>query len=595
MISLSKQVSATISNCDFFFNTNVILKLINGARTNITNSNFQGNNARHFGGVILGLNKAVLEIHYSLFHDNSASEGVCVLNIQRSQLTVVHSNFTGNMAECVGGAIVLFHDTEASISHSVFVGNKALNGGGIFASRDCLLHLEHCNLTQNQAHHTGGALVFIKGEENFPQAQSLNTLTIVNSAFTINNAFLAGAVYLSHVSETTILNSTFTKNSAQKTAAIALTECAANYMENVNFLGNTETGNGIQKFWLYITSFEIMDKVSNVENFKTGGVLTGKRDSLLVFKNCSFLQNQAIYAGVAFFTDNVHVIFDGSNFIENNGQYVGVFEAMNSVQVEKLNSYFRGNAGHVADIGLLIENSHMNVSNITLDGITSTTNALSLGSRRNSSLVVSDSVIKNNTLNSHNHCLFQILQSSALMLHNINLENNNLFCAFLIFQESVMIINNSVAIGNTFRNSLVTVSDYSILKIYDSVVKQNIIAYADKQENSLFIIQENSRVEGDHCEIIDNRGRYGVIYCEGQGSIHVSDSALADNKALLSGGVIFTKNCTTIIQSSNVTGNQTRYNGGAIASVDSVLWVCMPYTFTLTFKFEAFIFVPQRI
>ena len=604
MISLSRQVSATISNCNFLLNTNVILKLLDGAMANITNSNFQGNNDENLGGVILGLNKAVVEIRSSIFYDNRASEGA-VLNIQRSKLTVIYSNFTGNVAEYVGGAIVLLHGTEASISHSVFVGNKALNGGAIFATRDCVLNLEHCNLTQNHAHYTGGALVFVKGRyeyesnfpgnDNYPRAKIGTTLTIINSTFTTNTAFLAGAVYLLHVSETTILNSTFTKNSAQKTAAIALTECATTYMENVNFLGNTETGNGIQKFWLYITSFEIMDKVSNVENFKTGGVLTGKRESLLVFKNCSFLQNQAIYAGVAFFTDNVHVIFDGSNFIENNGKYVGVFEGMNSVQVENLNSYFRGNAGHVADIGLLIKNSHMNVSNITLDGITSTTNALRLGSRRSSSLVVSDSVIKNNTLNSHNHCLFQISQSSALMLYNINLENNNLFCAALIFQESVMIINNSVAIGNTFRNSLVTVSDYSILKIYDSVVKQNIIANADKQENSLFIIQENSRLEGNHCEIADNCGRYGAIYCEGQGSMDISDSVFAGNKALLSGGVLFTKNCTTIIQSSNVTGNQARFNGGAIASVDSVLWVCMPYTFTLTFKFEAFIFVPQGI
>ena len=396
MILLSWQVSATISNCDFLFNANVIIKLINGARTNITNSNFQGNNARHFGGVILGLNKAVVEIRYSLFYDNRASEGG-VLKIQRSQLTVIYSNFTGDVAEYVGGAIALLDGTEASISHSVFVGNEATNGGAIIASSDCVLNLKHCNLTQNHAHYTGGALVFVKvkyesdsnfpGKDNYPRAQIGTTLTIINSIFTTNTAFLAVAVYLLHVSETTILNSTFTKNSAQKTAAIAVTECAANYMENVNFLGNTETGNGIQKCWLYITSFEIMDKVSNVENFKTGGVLTGKRESLLVFKNCSFLQNQAIYAGVAFFTDNVHVIFDGSNFIENNGQYVGVFEAMNSVKVENLNSYFRGNAGHVADIDLLIENSHMDVSNITLDGITSTTNALSLGSKRNSSLV----------------------------------------------------------------------------------------------------------------------------------------------------------------------------------------------------------------
>ena len=98
-------------------------------------------------------------------------------------------------------------------------------------------------------------------------------------------------------------------------------------------------------------------------------------------------------------------------------------------------------------------------------------------------------------------------------------------------------------------------------------------------KRSLFIIQENSRIEGDHCEITDNRGRYGVIYCEGQGSIDLSDSVFAGNKALLSGGVIFTINCTTIIQSSNATGNRARFSGGAIASVDSVLRVCMSCTF----------------
>ena len=188
-------------------------------------------------------------------------------------------------------------------------------------------------------------------------------------------------------------------------------------------------------------------------------------------------------------------------------------------------------------------------------------------------------MIKNNTLNSHNHCLFQISQSSALMLHNINLENTNLFCTSLISEESVMVMNNSIVSGNTFRNSFVTVSDHSILRIYDSVVNQNIIINEDQNEHSLFIIQKNSRLEGDHCEIIDNRGRYGVIYCEGQGSINFSDSAFAGNEALLSGGVIFSKNCTTVLQNSHVTGNQAKYNGGAIASVDSVLRVCMSYTF----------------
>ena len=247
-----------------------------------------------------------------------------------------------------------------------------------------MLNLEHCNLTQNQAHQAGGALVFVKvkqsdsnfpGKDNYPRAQIGTTLTIINSIFTTNTAFLVGAVFLSQVSETTILNSKFSNNSAQQIAAIAVADCAVTYMENITFIGNTETGSRIPNFLLYLGYiFGIINKVPTVYKLdqKTGEVLTGKHESQLVFKNCSFLQNQAIYAG-----DKVHATFDGSNFTENNGQHVGVFEAVNSVHVEIINSYFRGNAGTVADIGLLIENSHMNVSNITLDGITSTANAFS--------------------------------------------------------------------------------------------------------------------------------------------------------------------------------------------------------------------------
>ena len=68
---------------------------------------------------------------------------------------------------------------------------------------------------------------------------------------------------------------------------------------------------------------------------------------------------------------------------------------------------------------------------------------------------------------------------------------------------------------------------------------------------------------------------YGVIYCEGQGLINISHSVFADNKALFLGGVLFSKNCTTIVQNSHATVNQARYNGGAIASVDGVLRVCI--------------------
>ena len=339
IISLSEQVNATISHCNFLFNT----KSQDG---DMLHGNFQGNNARLQGGVIHAVNGSVVEIRHSIFCHNRASEGRA-LHIQRSKLTVIYSNFTGNVAEDVGGAIVLLLGTEASISHSVFVGNEASNCGAIFVSTDCVLNLEHCNLTQNHTNHAGGALVFVKGKyesdsnfpgkDNYPRAQIGTTLTIINSIFTTNTAFLVGAVFLSQVSITTILSSKFSNNSAQQIAAIAVADCAVTYMENITFIGNTDTGSRKPNFLLYLGYiFGIIDKVPTVYklDLKTGGVLSVKHESQLVFKNCSFLQNQAIYAGVALFSDNVHATFDGSNFTEKNGQHVGVFEAVNSVHVE---------------------------------------------------------------------------------------------------------------------------------------------------------------------------------------------------------------------------------------------------------------------
>ena len=136
VISLSGQVNAAISQC-----------------------NFQGNKAGLSGSVILAVNKADVEIYYSYFNKNSACQGG-VLNIQKSKLTLLHSNFTNNTATCIGGAIMLIYGTRASISHTTFVGNTAFHGGTIYASTNCILNMENNNLAQNQAHHIGGAVNF---------------------------------------------------------------------------------------------------------------------------------------------------------------------------------------------------------------------------------------------------------------------------------------------------------------------------------------------------------------------------------------------------------------------------------------------------
>ena len=499
VISLSGQVNATISHCNFFTNTR-----LESGMTDITYSYFKGNNDVLLGGVVLSEDEVVVEIHNSIFCGNTAGKGG-VLYIQKSKLTVLYSNFTGNAAEDVGGAIALFHDTQASILHSLFVGNKAMEGGAIFASRDCMLNLEHSNLTQNQARQTGGALVFVDGK--YHHTPNEPTLTIVNSNFVMNTAKSSGAVYLSNRIKTTILNSTFSNNSAHQTAAMTIRGSTVSYIQNAIFVGNTEKGYGLPNILLYLPPpFGIMDEVSNVYGFdyKTGGVLKVIHESRLVCKNCSFLQNEAIRAGVGLLADNVQVVFDGSSFIENCGQYVGVFEAVDSVEVDILNSYFIGNAGTVADIGLLKEKSNINVSNITLDGTTNTANAFSLDSRRKNSVVVSDSKFKKTTLDSYYHCLFQCSKSSALMFYNVKLENKEFHCVSLISQESLLTINNSIITGNTFRNSFVTVSGNSTLKLHNSIIEANSIAdteHEDKYKHSLFTIRKNSSVEGDHCEI----------------------------------------------------------------------------------------------
>lgn len=166
----------------------------------IENSNFTNNWARN-GGALYIINETIKApngnyiIRNSNFINNTANWAGAIFNYRESNVTITSSNFTGNKASDIAGAIFgHMLVTNTTIINSTFTNNTALNGYGGAVKND-------------------------------------NNMTIINSTF-INNSALngsGGAIDSEH--NMTIINSIFKNNRAKKAGAIVI------YGENMNMTG----------------------------------------------------------------------------------------------------------------------------------------------------------------------------------------------------------------------------------------------------------------------------------------------------------------------------------------------------------------------
>ena len=165
---------------------------VDGGSCEITNTRFERNAAKHYGGSISAVNNVKLtltdcvfsegssqydaggsvyafncsdvNVKNSSFENCSATFGSAIASLN-SKLTVINSNFNKNKASWQGGAVYAMYGA-LSVASSSFIENSAKNGGGIFADNLTSFEVNGGQFEYNTAEDTAGAIFAFTNKVN---------------------------------------------------------------------------------------------------------------------------------------------------------------------------------------------------------------------------------------------------------------------------------------------------------------------------------------------------------------------------------------------------------------------------------------------
>ncbi|ETW02023.1 hypothetical protein H310_06540 [Aphanomyces invadans] len=176
------------------------------------------------------------------FTQNHAGRGAGVAVDRSGKISASQCSFMANVADEGGGAIMLLLKTVATVTnHSIFVGNVARNGAGIFMESASKMFLDETEIFENKAALNGGGIVCADNA----------VLTVSRSAFYKNSAVDGAGLHLSTVMLVSVRNSTFTENKASfRGGGLFVERCETTICQGLTVVSNTaSSGGGV--FWFH--------------------------------------------------------------------------------------------------------------------------------------------------------------------------------------------------------------------------------------------------------------------------------------------------------------------------------------------------------
>ena len=280
---------------------------------------FEANEAQSTGALKFN---GYRDIYYNEceFTDNEASNGGAMYYTYsrttdpHSDVTCFKCNFTDNEASN-GGAMYVVGD-DFNVRDCDFTGNKALvkNGGAMYViGDDC--NVIACDFTNNYAKEWAGAVIVGDSTHN------TNRFNVINSTFTNNTAFYAGAFDSYYSNNTHLVNSTFDNNSAVYGGAVYMTGHFG-LIDNCNFTKNHATNGSALAYYPKGVN-QVGETRANITNCRFEDNVAGEVATLWFqsshgrIVNCDFINNTADTAA------GVYVSIDGvtiteSRFTDNN-------------------------------------------------------------------------------------------------------------------------------------------------------------------------------------------------------------------------------------------------------------------------------------
>ena len=159
------QSRVIITNCTFINNTSEgggagVLSIQQKSDINVSRSEFHSNSAEGYAGVLL-LREANVTINTSIFLKNRANQGGVMHAIQLSVILLRWNTFSNNSANFSGGVLSIDQTCQVDDYHGLFIYNRATTGGVMYAIRSSIT-LEDSMLSYNQAKEMGGALYVLQ-------------------------------------------------------------------------------------------------------------------------------------------------------------------------------------------------------------------------------------------------------------------------------------------------------------------------------------------------------------------------------------------------------------------------------------------------
>ena len=203
----------------------------------IRNSVFEENSAARYAGAIFNIGPIFrpsaiygrLEISNVIFKNNRAVAAGAIA-IDRGQLWIQDSSFTGNAAEGGAGGAIVNDSGETTIMRNSFTENKAAVGGAIDSSFGSL-DISRSSFSDNAASYEGGAIALLDGE-----------VSVSDSSFFNNEARGGGAVFAYAVPSLILQHVSIINNMAEDSGGI-LSMDASDYTGNLHLFNSVIAGN----------------------------------------------------------------------------------------------------------------------------------------------------------------------------------------------------------------------------------------------------------------------------------------------------------------------------------------------------------------
>ena len=336
---------------------------VSGGELKLSGVSLENNTTGYYGGAILAIGATVTVNGNSTVSGNNGGTGAALYFREECNVTIENSSITDNVSTANG--VVYVNHSSLTLNKVTASGNKAANGGVIYASGTAEVSVTDSEFAENAASANHGGAIFADGA----------TVNVCGGRFYKNSAAKDGGAIYAKLSTVSIEGATFEENSASNHGgAVDIVGSVATAAGENKFLNNSAAKHGGAVYVVYL----------DVENQdKTTTRYYGK----LTMTDGLFEGNTALGGGAVSIRSGCDASFNGTTFDGN------------SVEGFADNHDGDGEGGGAIYVGF---------GKLTLENVTMTGNTAESGFGGAVNLIGSSTVanIKNTTVKSGNNGIY---------------------------------------------------------------------------------------------------------------------------------------------------------------------------------------------